>query len=128
MSFSAAQKHLFYTEIAKLLEAGFGIRAAAATMLDYRLPAGQAALLREMDHDLQAGMTITESFGKNRGAITDLERSIIGAGERGGRMAPAFQHLADYFGMLAKARRDALQSIIYPVVLLHLGISISFIP
>lgn len=128
MAFSAAQKHLFYTEIAKLLEAGFGIREAAATMLDHRLPAAQAALLREMDGDLEAGKSITEAFSKNPNVISELERSIVGAGERGGRLAPAFQHLADYFGMLATARRDALQSMIYPLVMLHLGLFISYIP
>ena len=87
MAFSAAHKHLFYTEIAKLLEAGFGIREAGKAMLDTRLPAGQAELLRRMEVDLEAGKSITEAFGP--GVITPLERSIIGAGERGGRMAPA---------------------------------------
>ena len=96
MGFSAAQKHLFYTEIAKLLEAGFGIREAGRAMLDTRLPGQQADLLRRMDADLEAGKSITDAFGT--GVITPLERSLIGAGERGGRMAPAFQHLADEHG------------------------------
>jgi type IV pilus assembly protein PilC len=120
MAFSAAQKHLFYTEIAKLLEAGFGIRDAGRVMLDTRLPALQADLLRRLDADLEAGKSITEAFGA--GVITTLERSIIGAGERGGRMAPAFQHLADYFGMLASARREALGAMVYPGFLLHFGL------
>ena len=120
MGFSAAQKHLFYTEIAKLLEAGFGIREAGRAMLDTRLPGLQADLLRRMDADLEAGKSITDAFGS--GMITSLERSLIGAGERGGRMAPAFQHLADYFGMLASARREALAAMAYPAFLLHLGL------
>ena len=128
MAFPAAQKHQFYTEIAKLLEAGFGIREAAATMLDTRLPAVQAEILREMDRDLEAGKSITEAFGKERAHITDMERSIIGAGERGGRLAPAFQHLADYFGMLATARRDAVHSMIFPVAMLLLVLFVPFVP
>ena len=120
MAFSASQKHLFYTEIAKLLEAGFGIREAGRVMLDTKLPAAQAELLRKMDVDLEAGKTISDSFGP--GVITPLERSIIGAGERGGRMAPAFQHLADYYGMLASARKEALGAMVYPAFLLHLGL------
>jgi type II secretory pathway component PulF len=120
MGFSVAQKHLFYTEIAKLLEAGFGIREAGRAMLDTRPPGVQAELLRRMDADLEAGKSIAEAFGP--GVITPLERSIIGAGERGGRMAPAFQHLADYFGMLASARREALGAMVYPAFLLHLGL------
>jgi type II secretory pathway component PulF len=125
MAFSAAQKHLFYTEIAKLIEAGFGIREAGRAMLDTRLPALQADLLRRMDADLEAGKSITEAFGV--GVITPLERSIIGAGERGGRMAPAFQHLADYFGMLASARREALGAMAYPAFLLHLGLFVGIL-
>ncbi len=122
MAFTFAQKHLFYTEIAKMVEAGFGIREAGRAMLDTRLPARQAELLRAMDKDLEAGKSITEAFGGDDRSITELERRIIGAGERGGRLAPAFQHLADYFGMLATARRDALQSMAYPLLLLHLGL------
>jgi type II secretory pathway component PulF len=122
MAFTFAQKHLFYTEIAKMVEAGFGIREAGRAMLDTRLPAVQADLLRAMDRDLEAGKSITEAFGGEDRSITELERRIIGAGERGGRLAPAFQHLADYFGMLATARRDALQSMAYPLLLLHLGL------
>ena len=122
MAFPAAHKHLFYTEVAKLLEAGFGIREAAAAMLDTRLPAIQAALLREMDRELEAGKSITDSFGKGSELISPLERSIIGAGERGGRMAAAFQHLADYYGMLAEARKEAMRGMAYPLLLLHLGL------
>ncbi len=125
MAFTSAQKHLFYTEIAKLLAAGFGIRDAGRAMLDTRLPAQQADLLRQMDADLEAGKTISSSFGE--GTITELERSIIGAGERGGRMAQAFQHLADYYGMLATARRDALQSLGYPMALLHMGLFVGIL-
>lgn len=122
MAFHVSQKHLFYTEIAKLLEAGFGIREAAASMLDTKLPTAQAGLLEEMDRELEAGKSIAESFDSTNSMISPLERSVIGAGERGGRMAAAFQHLADYYGMLAAARREALRAMVYPMVLLHMGI------
>lgn len=125
MAFTPAQKHLFYTELAKMLEAGFGIRDAARAMLDTRLPSFQAGLLREMEAGLEAGKSITASFGTGLAAVGDLERSIIGAGERGGRLAQAFQQLADYFGMIATARRDVRQAMAYPVLLLHLGLFVA---
>ena len=53
---------------------------------------------------------------------------MIGAGERGGKLAPAFQHLADYFGMLASVRREAVKSMIYPIIVLHMGIIIGSVP
>jgi type IV pilus assembly protein PilC len=128
MTSNATHKHLFYSEMAKLLEAGFDIRKAAAVLMDTRLPPSQAALLKNLNDGLESGGSITSSFGHDPSALTELERNIIGAGERGGKLAPAFQHLADYFGMVASAHREAMQSMIYPLVVLHLGIVIATIP
>ena len=128
MTSSAAHKHLFYMEMAKLLDAGFDIRRAAAVLMDTQLPAPQAAMLKDLHRGLEAGQSITVAFGRDPQAITELERGIIGAGERGGKLAPAFQHLADYFGMLAAARREIVAGMIYPLVVLHLGIFIGTVP
>jgi len=128
MSVSPAQKHLFYTEIAKLLEAGFDIRKAAAVLTDTKPPLPQLRLLDSLSRGLDAGQSITGAFARDSGAISELERGIIGAGERGGKLAPAFQHLAGYFGMLAATRRDMVRGMIYPVIVLHLGIFIAIVP
>lgn len=124
---SPAQRHLLHTELAKLLGAGFGIRQAIAVILDTRPPAGQVALLSEADQALAEGKSIAQAFG-NPARVTDLERTVITAGERGGRLAQAFQHLADYFEMISSARREALQSMIYPAVLLHMGVFVATVP
>lgn len=124
---SPAQKHLFHTEMAKLLEAGFGIRQAIGVMLDTKPPAGQAGILRRTDEGLAEGKSIAESFGAD-GRVTDLERSIVRAGEGGGRLAQGFRHLADYFELLAKARDEALRAMIYPMVMLHLGVFLAVVP
>ncbi len=128
MAFTPARKHLFYTELAKLLEAGFGIRAAASVMRETRLPADQAGLLARMDAALESGRTISAAFGEASPEITGLEKSIVAAGERGGKLAVAFQHLAGYFGMLAAARREMISALVYPLVLLHLGLFVAVVP
>ena len=125
MTANASHKHLFYSEMAKLLDAGFDIRKAAAVLLDTRLPAPQVALLADLNRGLEAGESIAAAFGAR---LNDIERAIIGAGERSGKLAPAFQHLADYFGMLASARRDVVKGMIYPLMVLHLGIFIGIVP
>lgn len=122
MSSSATHKHLFYAELAKLVEAGFGVREAGKILQDTRLPEPQQRLVNAMQNGLENGKSIAESFAADPALVSDLECSIIAAGERGGRLAPAFKHLADYFQLLASARSEALKSMIYPTVLLHLGV------
>jgi type IV pilus assembly protein PilC len=124
MTPSPASKHQFYTEMAKLLEAGFDIRKAAVVMADTRLPKQQELLLKDLNEGLDAGESITEAFARDARVISGLERSMIAAGERGGKLAPAFKHLAEYFGMVASARRELIKGMIYPMIVLHLGIFI----
>lgn len=128
MPSEATHKHLFYAELSKLVEAGFGIREAGRILQDTRLPGPQQQLLKLMQTGLENGKSIADSFGSDPSLVSDLERSIISAGERGGRLAPAFQHLADYFQLLATARSEAVKSLIYPAVLLHLGIIVGSVP
>jgi type IV pilus assembly protein PilC len=123
-----AGKHLFYSELAKLLEAGFGIREAAEVMSATGLPAAQAQVLAEMHQGLMDGKSIAGSLAGNPRTVSDLERGIITAGERGGRLAAALRHLADYFGMLATARRETLKGLIHPVIVLHLGVFVGTVP
>lgn len=123
-----ASKHLFYLEMAKLLGAGFDIRKAAGVMENTGLPAAQVLLLKELNDGLESGESITDAFSRDTRAISSLERSMIAAGERGGKLAPAFQHLADYFAMVASVRREIVKGLIYPLIVLHLGIFIGSIP
>lgn len=128
MKISATQKHFFYSEIAKLLGAGFDIRKAAAVMIDTQLPVAQAALLDNLTRGLQAGDSITASLGRDSRNFGELERAIVGAGERGGKLAQAFEQLADYFGMLSSAHLEMVRGMIYPIIILHLGMIIAIVP
>ena len=128
MAFSSAHKHAFYSELAKLVGAGFSIRDAAKAMLATRLPTDQEAWLHRMEEGLQKGRTIAQSLDDGTAGMSGIERQLVEAGERSGRMAEAFQHLADYFAMLATARSSAVRAMVYPVFLLHLGVLAGTVP
>lgn len=128
MKSPAAHKQIFYAEMAKLLEAGFGIREAAGVLEGTGLPKSQEILLKELHRGLESGKSITESLSGNPDAVSEFERGIISAGERSGRLPQAMRHLAEYFGMLAAARRDLIRGLIHPIVILHLGIFIGTVP
>lgn len=125
-SFPPKRKHIFHAELAKLVEAGFGIREAARVLLDGDPPAPERKLLEGLLAGLSEGRSIAVSF--EGGGLSRLELGIIAAGEKGGKLGEAFLHLADYFEMVAKARRNAVSAMVYPLVLLHLGILLAVVP
>lgn len=128
MFFRATHKQQFFSELAKLLEAGFDIRKAATVLKDTQLPRPQVALLKSLHQGLDAGDSIAAAFCRDSKSMTPLERSIIEAGERSGKLASAFQHLADYFKMIASVRRELAKGLIYPIIVLHLGVFIGIVP
>lgn len=122
------QRYCFYLEMAKLVAAGFGIREAAAVLKETRLPIYQLELLNGLEKGLAQGMSIATAYSQEGLGVSEIEKNILDAGEKSGRLASAFQHLAEYFGLVANARRHLLKSILYPALVLHLGIFISVVP
>ena len=123
---SGKRKVVFYTELAKLTEAGFGIKEAARVMKDSGIPRQERKVLDRMLATLEEGKSIGDSFGS--AGVSKLEQTLITAGEKSGKPAPAFEHLASYFQLFTESRRQALQGMIYPLVLLHLGLLLASIP
>nr|WP_246417903.1 type II secretion system F family protein [Haloferula luteola] len=116
----------FYSELAKLTEAGFGIREALRLMVESGLQEAESNRVERMESALAEGRSIAGAFAAAE--VSKLEAVLIEAGERSGKIATAYRHLAEYFGMLAAARRKALQALVYPLVLLHLGMLLAAIP
>ncbi|MDA7506355.1 type II secretion system F family protein [bacterium] len=125
---SPQQKHLLYTEVAKLIEAGFGINDATETLLDAGQENPVQEVLIELKASLKEGRTIAEAFNEGPMDLLEMEASIIEAGEKGGRLAVSFQQLADYFDLLANSRKEMTRGFIYPAVLFHVAILLSVIP
>jgi type II secretory pathway component PulF len=116
---AAAHRHLLYTELAKLLHAGFPIERAAETLLKQQPAEPRRRTLVALKEGLGRRQSIAESL---RSSVSDLEYSLLDAAERGGRLGDGCEHLADYFSLIEQTRRRLLRKLIYPALLLHLVI------
>ena len=125
---SPQQKQTLYTEVAKLIEAGFGINDAAEALLEAGQESEIEKVLVALKSSLKEGRTITESFAEGPMELLEMEDSIISAGEKGGRLAVSFQQLAEYFELLADSRKEIRRGFIYPTILFHLAVLLSVIP
>lgn len=121
------EKQELYQELAKLSGAGFGIREAAE-VIRVNHDASFSAPLQAITAAIAEGKSIGSAFETVGREISSLEVWLISAGETSGRLAPAFQHLADYFELLDHARRRSTRAVIYPFFIIHLGILAAVVP
>lgn len=122
-------KAALYRELAKLTEADFHLDRSLSLLIGQNPSAEKRAYLEGMKRGLEAGQSIAESITKNNGALVGgLETSLIEAGERSGKMAGAFNHLARYFAAMDGAARQARGALIYPLILVHMAILLPELP
>jgi type II secretory pathway component PulF len=117
------QRAILYHELSKLLSAGMHIDRSVELLLEQR----PAASVRDYLKGLQKGLEERLSFAQavathNAHLVTKLEVSLLTAGERGGRLESSCEHLARYFELRQKSTDKAVGAIIYPLIILHLGL------
>lgn len=122
-------KAALYRELAKLTEADFHLDRSLALLLGQNPTNEKRAYLEGMKRGLESGQSIAESISSNNSAIVGgLEISLIEAGERSGKIAGAFNHLARYFAAMDGAARQATGALIYPLILLHMAVLLPELP
>jgi len=125
----ARDKAALYRELAKLTEADFHLDRSLSLLLSQKPSREKREYLEGMQRGLSAGQSVAEAITQNNAAlVTPLETSLIEAGERSGKLASAFNHLARYFAATDGAARQARGAMIYPLILLHLAILLPELP
>ncbi len=122
MSLSLRDKHQLYTELAKMVKAGFGFDRSAAVLEEQAVNAAQRKFASAIQEGLKDGKTISQSIAQSQLGVTDLETSVIHAAEEGGALEDGFGYLRDYFATVRKTQSQIRSQLIYPAVILHLGI------
>ena len=113
----------------KLVEADLHMDRSIALLLGQKSSPARRTLLEGLQRGLAAGKTIAQAMADETGGlVTGMEVSLVEAGERSGKLAPAFTHLARYFAVMDSASRQARQAMTYPLVLLHMAIFLPAIP
>lgn len=124
-----AEKAELFRELAKLVGSDFHLDRALQLLLGQKAGPGRRAWLAALQRGLSEGLGVAESLRVHGGGVVDgLEIALLAAGERSGRLAPAFEHLARYHAAAAEAAVKARGALIYPLLLLHVAIVLPEIP
>lgn len=120
---TAKQRSQLYHDLSRLLASGMGLDRSVEVLLDQNPAAPVRQYLLGIKRGLAERLSLGQSIAKHNAAlVSPLEITLVEAGERGGRMDQAFEHLSHYFELKQRAKDKALTALIYPILLLHLGL------
>ncbi|MFZ4595111.1 MAG: type II secretion system F family protein [Verrucomicrobiaceae bacterium] len=123
MTLSVNDKARLYRELGKLFAASFPMDKSIALLTEQHSSGTRHEFLNGLQAGLASKLSFAESLKQQNGHFaTELELSLIDSGERSGRLAQACEHLAHYFETWNKSIREARGALIYPMLLLHVGI------
>ena len=129
MQLTAADKATLYRELAKLIGADFHADRAVDLLAGQNPPPPRRAFLEGLQRGLARGDGIAKALElENQALVTGLEIALVSAGEMSGRLAQPFEHLARYFDAVDAGLRQAKGAMIYPLILVHLGIVLPELP
>lgn len=124
-----SEKASLYRELAKLVGAAFHLDRTLELLLGQHPSHARRTWLEGLQNGLAAGQSVAEAVETHNSAFSDgLEVALISAGERSGRLADAFGHLARYFEAWELGLRQMRSAMLYPLVLAHLGVVLPELP
>ena len=77
--------------------------------------------------EVETGKSLSESMNTYPAVFDDLFRNLVAAGEAGGILDIIFRRLAVYLEKSAALRRQVLRALIYPSVILFVGIGVMIV-
>jgi type II secretory pathway component PulF len=120
---TVSEKARLYRELAKMLNAGFHMDRSVELLIGQRPSRGIRRFLHGVRRGFAQRQSLATAVREQVGSqVSGLEMSLLDSGEVSGRLGQACQHLSYYFETSLKGIREARGALIYPLIILHLGI------
>ncbi len=114
-SITLDQLLLLNDEIAALTRAGIPLEQGLFA-LGNDLPGRMGRVSRSLAQSLEAGMSLEETLARHDRQFPIVYRAVVQAGIRSGRLAAAFESLADTIRRVRDARRAVASALAYPLM------------
>lgn len=112
---------VFYESLRAMVRAGVPLTRALASVRE-NLRGPWHTTMQELERQVAQGQPLSESMARFPEAFPTLERSLVRAGEQGGRMEEAIDQVLLILKRRRALRSQVIQAAIYPVILVHVAI------
>jgi general secretion pathway protein F/type IV pilus assembly protein PilC len=113
-----------YRQLADLLRVGMPLLRALQLLSRGKSNLRLAAVFAQIAEEIEEGARLADSMGKHADVFPTIQVAMIRAGERGGFLEPVFARLGAFLEHQADIRAKVVGNLIYPVVLLVVGLAI----
>lgn len=122
-----SQLTTFYSQMADLLRAGVPMMRSLDVLAKQASGSGLSQVVKELREDVAGGMALGEAMAKHPHAFSDLQSSMVRAGEQGGFLEDVLARIAIFTEKQDELRNKVLGAMIYPMILVGVGSLIVFI-
>jgi type IV pilus assembly protein PilC len=115
----------FSRQLALLIESGVGIIQSLELLKAQTGDKQLKIVLGEVAVDLRAGSSLTEAMEKHPHVFSTIYSKMVGVGEQTGSLDTVLRNLADYAERESRAMSKLKSALMYPVIVLILGIVVA---
>jgi type IV pilus assembly protein PilC len=116
---------MFTRQLATMVDAGLAMVQSLQALAEQTTSKVMRDVIKDVCSRVEAGDSFSEALAKHPKVFNKLYTCMVGAGERGGLLAEILGRLSTYLENAARLRRKVKSSMMYPIVVTIVAISIT---
>lgn len=116
----------FTQQLANLLNAGMPLTIALNSMTHLETKGIPAEISRQLKTDVMEGKSLSDAMKRQPLIFSDLYINMVRAGEQSGALVEVLRRMADHFERFAQVQAKFTSALIYPIIVVCIGIIIMF--
>ncbi|NQU44879.1 type II secretion system F family protein [bacterium] len=116
---------VFSRQFATMIRAGLPLIEVLNILSEQAEKATLKQVLKQIEHDVEAGASLTEALQKHPRIFSNFFISMVKAGEAAGMLASILDQIAGYLEKLASLQRKIRSAIMYPAVVATVALCIT---
>ena len=114
----------FTQQLANLLSSGMPLTVALNSMTHLESKGIPSEVSRQLKQEVMEGRGLSDAMAKQPVIFTELYVNMVRAGESSGALVDVLRRLADYFNQFAEVQAKFKSAMIYPILVVCVGIGI----
>jgi type II secretory pathway component PulF len=124
---NSRQVMLFTQQLANLLKSGMSLKQALESLTRQQKNKSLGPILEQVGEEIVQGSNLSDALARHPRIFTRFYTNMIRAGEQSGTLPEVLKRLTEHYERLADIREKVTSALLYPAIILIVGIVVVFI-